>query len=441
MKLLQTITGTIEHMDHDGMGVIEVPDGKPVRVYNTIPGERIAATIVKRDKKGKRARLEEVIEASPDRVLPRCPFAGTCGGCKWQHMDYPRQLAVKLDTIRETFTLAGLPCPIQEVVPAPEIFFYRNRMDYVFGKNGQLGLKQPDRWWDTLDLTTCFLLSEDGVKIMNAVRDWSRDTGLPYWNSKTHQGFFRYLVIREGKRTGERLVMLVTSAAYDEKTEQIVRTFADVVKPWATSVVWGINPRLTDLSIADELIPLVGDPFIHEEINGVRYKITPNAFFQTNTNMAEQLQNVVMGCCGSGKTLLDLYCGSGFFSLALADRFEKTVGIELDAEAIACAKGNAAANKKNAEYFVSKAEDFDWSGYNPDVVILDPPRAGMHPKSIETFLKALPPKLVYVSCSYQRFIQESKQLLEAYTITEAVALDLFPHTPHVECVFKLERKS
>lgn len=437
MKLQQPISGQIDHLVQDGSGAILRPEGKPFLVYNTIPGETVNATVVKRMAEGHRAKLDAVVSPSPDRVEPRCPYAGTCGGCKWQHVSYPRQLVEKLARLK---SVAGDACP-NEVIACPDPFYYRNRMDFVFGRDGELGMKLPDRWWATLDLETCFLLSEESVGIVNDVRAWAKSTGLPFWNSKTHEGFFRYLVIREGKNAGERMVTLVTSG-----NNPLPESFVATVGDRATSIIHGINARLTDLSVSDELIPLKGNPFIHEIVNGTRYKITPNAFFQTNTVMAAKLQDAVRAFCGdlADKTLLDLYCGSGFFSLNI--KAKRAVGIEEVAEAIECAKENAAANGVPAEYFVSRAEDFDWTASAPDVVIVDPPRAGMHPKVIETLLEHGPKTIVYVSCKYERFFQEfngtasnAPALSAKYRIVETAALDLFPHTPHIEFVAKLER--
>lgn len=454
MKFGTIISGVIARFAKDGSGIIERPEGNAFHVYNTIPGETVTARFKKRSKDGPKAELVSIDAPSPDRVTPRCPYAGTCGGCKWQHVDYAAQLRAKLDTFLLTAKEKEMPVALTAVQGALELFYYRNRMDFTFGRNGQLGLKAPDRWWDALDLNTCFLLSPDSVEIMSRVRAWAKNSGLPFWNGDTHEGFFRYLVIREGKRTGERMVMLLTATPKGEEKKKIEELPA-LLGELATCVVWGVNPLITDLSVAETITPLKGDPWIFEEVNGVRYKITPNAFFQTNTVMAEQLQNKVKEFCGdlSGKTLLDLFCGSGFFSLALAKPPSnsplaggetrlpaRTIGIELSAEAIACAKENATANGVAAEYFVSKAEEFDWKTYVPDVVILDPPRAGLHPKVIETLLEAKPPRVVYVSCSYPRFLDEMKKLGAVYEITNAAALDLFPHTPHMECVFLLERK-
>ena len=467
MKLHDKLTGRITQLAKDGSGTIKHDHGRSVQVYHTIPGETVEAKITDNTKAVARGKLVAVTEPSSKRVVPRCPYAGTCGGCKWQHVDYHAQVAFKLEGIRKAFKKAGVPCPIERVETNTNIFYYRNRMDYVFGSQGELGLKEPGSWSSILDLSTCFLLSPESVEIMKIVREWTRASGLPFWNGKNYTGFFRYLVIREGKQTGQRLVMLVTAkptsgpvrAVSPRQCSPELRAVGgptalppDLEKPFtklvhhldrhASSIVWGINPLVTDLSIAQEIIPLKGEPWIEEEVNGLRYKITPNAFFQTNTLMAEKLQDTVKNFCGdlTDKTLLDLYCGSGFFSLALAPGAKKTVGIELDSEAIACAKENAARNNITADYFVNAAEKFDWANYKPDVVILDPPRAGMHPKLIKTLLEVLPPRIVYVSCNYLRFLEEAKELLAHYNIRKATALDLFPHTPHVECVFQLERK-
>lgn len=462
MKLLQTVSGTINHLAADGSGVIPRPatavagvtpdggNGKPFLIYNVIPGEEISGTVVKRSPDGMRVRLDAINTASPDRVTPRCPYAGTCGGCKWQHVDYARQLVEKANRLRATFAEAGAECPVGSVVPSPDQFYYRNRMDFTFGRNGELGLKMPDKWWAALNLETCYLLSPESVEIVNAVRDWARSTGLPFWDGKTHAGFFRYLVIREGKSTGERMVTLVTTTNDAFDPEGLITAIGDR----ATSIVHGINDGITDLSVSDEILALKGNAFIYEEINGVRYKITPNAFFQTNSSMAAKLQDEVIRHCEeavsekTSATVLDLYCGSGFFSLALAKRSPtmRVIGIEENAEAIACAKENVAENNVGAEYFVSKAEEFDWKGYAPDVVIVDPPRAGMHPKVIETLLEATPKTIVYISCKYERFLMEwngtannAPALSTKYRLADASALDLFPHTPHIEFVARLER--
>ena len=554
MKLLQTIQGIIAEITKDGSGALRTETGRLIFVYGTIPCETVTAKMIKRVKEAFRGQLISIDRPSKDRVIPACPHArlteqkntqsfgqaGICGGCKWQHIAYPFQVELKLAEMQKAFAAVDIPCPIAKILPSPEPFFYRNRMDFVFGANGELGMKAPDRWWDVLNLTTCLLLSRETKEILDLVRDWTKKSGLPFWNSKEYKGFFRYLVIREGKNTNERMVTLVTAPPSQNICQSlggkamppVLAEFAEILAPLATSILWGINGSITDLSTAEQVIPLKGDPWIHEEVNNIRYKITPNAFFQTNTHMAAKLQKIVLDFCGdiSQKTILDLYCGSGFFSLALTrqssisslrtparpedsgrtggrslervipplargrmkqspggiassfalaelrtDRSSpatprndrtKIIGIELSAEAIACAKENAAINGRvmpngdpdgaqaqpstdgeirqqdpAVDFVVSKAEDFDWKRYKPEVVVLDPPRAGLHPRVIETILAALPETIVYVSCNYHRTIQELPKFLEKYDIADAVALDLFPQTPHVECVFKLIRRN
>lgn len=448
MKLLQKITGTVLRLGKDGAGEIDRPEGKPLRVYGTIPGETITGTTMKRGPDGIRTRLDEVTNTSSDRITPRCPYAGMCGGCKWQHISYERQLQEKIDRLTRTFLDANIALPTLTTVAAPDIFFYRNRMDFVFGRNGELGLKEPDRWWSVLDLQSCFLLSPESVEIVNKVRDWAKGTGLAFWNTKTQEGFFRYLVIREGKNTGQRMVTLVTTKGTDEHAAK-VQEFVDVIGPRATSVVWGINDRLTDLSVSDEVIPLRGDPWIHETVNEMRYKIRPNSFFQTNSTMAAKLQDAVREACGDlqNKVLLDLCCGSGFFAVAFANKAQRVIGVEIDADAIISAKENATLNKAQAEFHATPAEKFDWSTIAPDVTIVDPPRGGLHPDVVDTLLDKRPPRVVYVSCSYDRFLKEwvgydgHAGLSDGYELLSVQALDLFPHTPHIEIVFTLQAKT
>ncbi len=365
-----------------------------------------------------------------------CPNGGKCGGCPWFDLEYKVQLKQKLEAINNT--LKGV-IPIDRVEPCSEPLHYRNRMDYAFGQPDMLGLKAVGSWDQVVDLDECYLLSKDGVEVLRRVREWARTTGLPFWDQKKKQGVFRYCVIREGKNTDERMVMVLVSENNGElKTDKLKTDLTDL----ATSIVIGINDQPTDVSRAGTIIPVKGDPWITETINGFSYRIHPNSFFQTNSVMAAKLQDTIQEFCGdlSDKTLLDLYCGAGFFSIALAQDCKKAIGIELEPAAIKGARQNAELNKiDNVEYHVSEAEKFDWTGEKPDVVILDPPRAGMNYKVLDTLREALPERIVYVSCNHERFIKELPALSRHYKVTRAKALDLFPHTPHVELVTLLEK--
>lgn len=378
-----------------------------------------------------------------------CPNGGKCGGCPWFDLEYKAQLERKQKAVNEALTNSMPPtaggAPIT-VEPCPELLYYRNRMDYAFGLPDALGLKAVGSWDQVVNLDQCYLLSEDSVEVLRRVRDWARATGLPFWDQKKKRGVFRYCIIREGKNTDERMVMILT-AGNDARKGVIERSnvLTDVtphIDDLTTSIVHGINDDPTDVSRAGTIIPVKGDPWITETINGYQYRIHPNSFFQTNSVMAAKLQDTVREFCGdlSDKTLLDLYCGSGFFSIALAQDCKKAIGIELDPAGIDNARHNAELNKiTNVEYHVSEAEKFDWTGAKPDVVILDPPRAGMNYKVLDTLRSALPERIVYVSCNYERLVKELPALSRHYKVTKARALDLFPHTPHVELVTLLEK--
>ena len=375
------------------------------------------------------------------RVEPRCPHASVCGGCRWQHVDYAHQLELKRRSIAEAFTRASIAVELPPVLPCPEPFYYRNRMDYVFGRNGELGLKPVGKWWETLDLSTCFLLSPQAPEILKRVRDWTRKSGLPFWNVKTHEGFFRYLVIREGKSTGERLIMLIVSDQYELTADQRSELL-DLLSPFTTSILIGVNEKITDLSIPQRIEVLKGEAYLHEEVNGIRYRIQPASFFQTNTTMAAKLQDAVLEAAGDleEKTLLDLYCGAGFLTLALSKKAKRVLGIELDSAAIDAANLNASLNGINGvEFIASKVESVDWKGEKPDVVVLDPPRAGLHPDVITALLQVRPERLIYVSCKYSKLIEELPKFLEYYALERIQALDLFPQTPHVEVVVSLKK--
>ena len=435
MKYGQALSMKVEAFDERGRG-IGTSEAKKTAAHFTIPGETIEGFFAGR--KHGEARLErmKVVEASPDRVLPECPHAGSCGGCAWQHVAYARQLEEKRRAAEAALAAVGVP--VASIEPAVETLRYRNRMDYVFGPNGELGLKEPGRWDRPLDLSKCLLISEDGFEVVRRVRAWAATTSLKPWDNRRHQGFLRYLVIREAKGTGERLAMLVTAEGALEKEDELI----EALSPLCTSIVHGINPTVTDLSIAQTLRPLKGEALLRERVGGVTYRIHPNAFFQTNSRMAgvllERVRERVLS--GPHARLLDLYCGGGFFSLALAKDVEAALGVELVAQAIAQAEASADENGiANARYRAEAAEALSWEDERPDVVIVDPPRSGLHPKVRRTLLAKLPPRIVYVSCKLRSLADDLKELLTAYRADPAACVDLFPHTPHVETVVQLTK--
>ncbi len=405
----------------------------------TIPGETVTGRFVGKDKGRLRLDCVEIASASPDRVPEACPHAALCGGCSLQHIRYDRQAALKRERLDRIFEKAGLAVRTDRIVPAVSTLYHRNRMDYVFGPGGELGLKEAGRWDRYVDLETCLMLSKEAVEVMHRVKGWAKSTAHPPWDNRTHAGYLRYLVIREGKFTGERLAMIVTAEGPLEREQELVRALA----PFCTTVYHGINPLVTDLSVAKDLRLLHGLPRLHERISGMTYAIHPNAFFQTNSGMAEVLLEHVRGLVRAGPRgrLLDLYCGGGFFSIALSKDVDEALGIELDPSAIESAAANAEANGAgNVRFQTEAAETLSWNAERPDVVIVDPPRSGLHSKVRRTLLRQLPPRIIYVSCGPQALAEDLKELLTAYRPDSAVAFDLFPQTMHVETVIHLIKK-
>lgn len=427
----------IKSVDKKGRGVGE-SGGKRAIVPFAAPGENVEASLVKREHGELRMRLERVITPSSARVEARCRYAGRCGGCAWQQFSYDAQLEWKRGAVNAA--LAPLGVSIDAVVPAEQLYDYRNRMDYCVGWKGEVGLKEPGRWNAYVDLDECHLLSPDAVEALRRFRTWMKDEGVEPWDGKFGRGYARYLVIREGKRTNQRMMTVVTSAGTLPAREKLLAA----LKPLSTTLYHGINPTITDLSIASRLELLHGAPELEEKIDGKTFLIPPNAFFQTNSGMAEKLVETAREFLSSERPLmlLDLYCGVGLFGICLAGDAERVVGVELEPTAAAVATGNAERNGiKNAQYFSGKAEDLVWTDEKPDTVIVDPPRSGLHPKVSAALLELAAPRVLYISCNYESFVRDMAVLGRDYGIKRIKALDLFPHSPHVETIVLLERMS
>ncbi len=439
MKFGDRVTFKINAVDKKGRGVGTTATGRPMVVPFTVPGEEVEASLVARAQGKFKMRLESVMTPSPHRVQAKCRHAGKCGGCAWQQFDYEFQLGLKRGLVNDALAAAGITQRIEAVIPAVSTFYYRNRMDYGLGWKGELGLKEPGRWNTYVDLEECFLLSPESVELMRRFRAYMREAAIVPWDVKKHTGYGRYLVIREGKFTGQRMVMFVTAAGELPMPEKLVAALGDL----ATTVYHGVNSTVTDLSTADTLTLLSGAPLLEEKIDGKTFSVHPNAFFQTNSAMAEVLVRKVREFLGdrTPQVLLDLYCGVGLFGICLAGDAKRVVGVEIDPDAIEMARANAVRNGlTNTEYFAAKTESLVWENEEPDTVIIDPPRAGLHPDVVKTLLIRKPKRIIYVSCNYESFCREWRELSLEYKIERLEALDLFPHSPHIETVALLTLK-
>jgi 23S rRNA (uracil-5-)-methyltransferase RumA len=403
-----------------------------------LPGEEIRGVCVGRRNGKLKLEVKEVLTPSPDRIKPPCPHALTCGGCAWQHLDYPAQVELKRNQINQAFGRAGLP-PVREMIPAESPFRYRNRMDFCAGWGGELGLKKPGRWNAYVDLGECHLVSPGMEEVFQRAKKCFQESGIEHYDAKKHTGHLRYLVIREGVGTGERMATVLTMPGELPRADQLVAALS----PLCTTIYHGVSQRFADLSYADDFHLLHGKPEFEEEVLGKRFVIHPNAFFQTNTVMATKLVEQTRDYLAEAgpRSLLDLYCGTGLFGICLADTVEHVFGVEIEDAAVQSARANAERNGvTNIRFETAKAEDLIWSEEQPDAVIIDPPRAGLHSRVIRTLLEKRPPTLVYVSCNYQSLARDWADLSEGYDWVEAKAFDLFPHTPHVETVALLKAK-
>jgi len=328
----------------------------------------------------------------------------------------------------------------ETILPSPVTEHYRNRMDFVIDFEGRVGMREKGKWWKVIDEHTCFLADKKIEDLFHVVRAWVKSSGLSYYDRKSHSGLLRYAVIRS-TTLGETMINIITSVPEDEKESSSLReSLTRLAKePTATTLIWSQNSTITDISFGDIVQTISGPGFIQERIESFVYRISPNAFFQTNPHGAKILLETVTAFCGDihQKTLLDLYCGSGFFSIALAQKTQTCIGVEMSKEAIVDARINSEINQRTIQYHDAKMEEFDWKDVGADVVILDPPRSGMHDKVLEDILHVKPKHIVYISCNYKNFAREMVQLQQYYKVEAMRAIDLFPHTPHVELVTSL----
>jgi 23S rRNA (uracil1939-C5)-methyltransferase len=374
-----------------------------------------------------------------------------CGGCATQDQPYLQQLAFKEEMVRRVLAPYS-PAAFLPLIPSPDIYFYRNKMEYAFGglkdQPPLLGLRQKGKFDRIVDLTECRLQSPDVGPLLAAVRAWAIKEKLPTYHLKSHRGFLRYVVVREGKNTGQRMVCLVTSEGEIPRESFVAALQSSGAR--VDTVIWSVNAGLSDVAWGDERAVLLGSGSIEDKLGDLTFRISPRTFFQTNTRGAERLYQVIKeGLPASGTTLFDLYCGSGSIGLFCADRVERVIGIELNPQAVADARSNAEAfGSLRAEFHAMDASTFAKS---PDfldrwkspgaMAVLDPPRPGLQPDVRKLLLDHPIDQWVYVSCNPEALARDLVFLSPTYHIERVQVVDLFPHTPHVETVVVLKKRS
>jgi len=434
-------------------------DGYRVRARKVPLGARARVRVQKRRRDLVEVHALEILERGPHAVEPHCPHVKSCGGCSFQEVDYSVQLRAKEELLeRELGALdADASFELREIVGCEDPFAYRNKMDFTFAnrrwveedededapEDFALGLHAPGRYEKVLDVHHCAIHFPEADAILGAARDLARELELSPWDLHEHTGLLRHLVVRKGTATGEIMIYLVTSPGEREAVDEYVRRLV-AARPEVTTVIHGETDRLSTVAQAGEQRVLHGSGVIRDELDGLSFEISPESFFQTNTLQAERLLRAVCeeAAPRGSEVVHDLYCGGGTLTLGLARAAGSVWGFEVVPSAVADARRNAEHNGLADVRFIEGdvVETLASCGApKADVWVVDPPRAGLHSRVLEAILQERPRRVVYVSCNPAAAVRDIAGLGHHYRLGRARPFDLFPHTPHLECVFTLHR--
>lgn len=450
---------------HKGTSIGKTPEGEAVLVEDAVPGDTVTYQPRRKKKGMKLGHVLELVEPSPHRVKPVCEHFDHCGGCSWQNLDYEEQCRQKEDIVASAVKRIGqLPnVEIRPIIKGDPELYYRNKLEYTFANRRWLtpeeistdevfdmrglGFHKSGAFDKVIDLRECHLQKEPTNHVRNAIKEWAIENQLAFYNYRTHEGQLRNLIIRT-TRKGEVMVILVVAKEDEELKKDFLRMM-NASFPDIENLIWIVNTKKNDSLHDLDFEVLTGDGYITEELDGVKFKIGPKSFFQTNPYQAKRLFDEVKKATAlkTDEVLYDLYCGVGSIGLFLAGNCEKVVGIEEVPEAIEDAMMNAELNGFENAYFhvgdVGKLLDRDFIGRHgrADVVVTDPPRAGMDPVVVETLKEARIPRIVYVSCNPSTQARDLKNLSEVYQVEYVQPVDMFPQTNHIEAVALLKLRS
>jgi 23S rRNA (uracil1939-C5)-methyltransferase len=440
----QELELSIDSLAYGGNGVARL-NGFVVFVRRGLPGDVVRARVTKVKRNHAEALAVELLRPGPERVEAPCAHYPACGGCRFQDLAYEAQAAAKQEQFADALRRIGgiAEPPLEPIVPAVERFHYRNKLEYSFTTTPSgtaLGFHKAGRWDDVLEIERCWLTTDLGNALRDAVRDWARAEGLEAYDQAEHTGYLRHLVLREGRNTGQMLVQLVTAPGerFDrDELVEVLRRFPEV-----RSIHWAVNESPAEVTNLPTTL-LWGDDAIEEELCGLRFRVRPNAFLQTNTAMAERLYRLAGEYAGltGEENVYDLYCGIGTIGLTMAAQALTVWGVEVSEESVACALENAELNGiANAAFFAGEVgaslEELRNRAGPPDLVVVDPPRAGLSGKSLRRVGRLRAARLVYVSCNPTTLAGNLKELERewGYRLERVRPVDMFPHTPHVESV-------
>ena len=441
-----------------GKGIARLDDFV-IFVDHGVIGDVLDVRVTRKKKNYAEARILEIIAPSPHRVEAPCPYSGQCGGCKWQFLDYEKQLEYKHRHVTDALERPGLldgPF-IYPTLAADPAFGYRNKMEFSCSdrrwllpeemeqegveQGFALGLHVPGTFYKVLDIKACMLQPERGNDILADVRNFMKDSDLPVYGLRSQEGFWRFAMLRHSFFHDQWMVNIITSRPETQRLLPLAEGLCEKY-PNIVSVVNNVNSRKSSVALGEYEILLAGKKNIVDRIGDLEFEISANSFFQTNTRQAETLYKKAeqYADLSGDETLLDLYCGAGTISSWLAGSVKKVIGIEVSDSAIADAKSNARLNGIDNVSFVAgdMKEALPRINEKVDAMIIDPPRAGMHKDVVKQVLEMAPPKIVYVSCNPATMARDLILMKDAYRVVEAQPVDMFPHTWHIESVVKLE---
>ncbi|MBW1998240.1 MAG: 23S rRNA (uracil(1939)-C(5))-methyltransferase RlmD [Deltaproteobacteria bacterium] len=453
----------VEKVAFGGQGVSRV-DGYVIFVSGAIPGDKVLGRIIKKKRAYAEARIEELLESSPERIDPPCPYHGYCGGCQWQHMRYERQLLYKKQHVEEAVSRIGAlrGVIVRDTIPSTRVFSYRNKMEFSFSdrrwylpeeyerRRGEtarefaLGLHVPGTFSKVIDLDACLLQQEEGNRILRDVKEMVKKSGVPVYGLMSHQGYWRFLTLRYSFFHDEWMVNLVTSRESPDLLEPLVKTLCPV-HPRIKTVVNSINTRRASIALGEKEIVLFGQGMIHDRIGPYEFQISANSFFQTNSLTAAALYTKVLEYAdlSGSEVVLDLYSGTGTIPIFLSKGAREVIGMELAQSTVNDAITNSRKNRVYNCRFITGdiRSSLPGLGLKPDVLVIDPPRAGMHKEVLSMVMGLSARRIVYVSCNPSTLARDLEIMAQGYRIAEIQPVDMFPHTYHVECVARLLRRN